>query len=99
MSQKQSDYIKWGLVIAVLTLVFGGTSIFAIFGRGTDIIRGPERMDRMEAHMENSDKNIEINKQDIEALQIYNMTNNIMVANILHDMQRELHQVHVAVTN
>lgn len=83
------NWTMWGTIIALVAAL--GVCC-TILGRGVDIVRAPERMDRIDGHLTVTDGRV-------TTLEQFNATNNLSQAYILKDIQREIHLIHTSITN
>lgn len=83
------DWVKWGTIAALFMALL---VCLAALGRGVDIVRSPERMDKIDTHLTATDGRV-------NTLEQFNATNNLSQAYILKDIQREIHLIHSTITN
>jgi hypothetical protein len=94
------NWVKWGTIVTLLMLLCG---CFTYIGLGVDIARSPEQIKaaRLEAQQRSDriDTHLTFTDGRVAALEEFNATNNLSVAYLLQDIQKELKAVHKAVTN
>lgn len=90
MSRKHIiNWVTWSSVATTAGVIL---ACAATVGRGVDVVRSPERMDKIDAHLTATDTRV-------STLESHNATNDLTIFYLLKDIQKSIKEVNHNITN
>lgn len=89
MNKSKPDWAKWTVIVALAACLLG---CVAWIGRGVDVIRMPERADKIETHLDFTDGRV-------TRLEQHAATNDLTVIFLIQELGKKIDAFHRDFTN